>query len=288
MWILHCKKCGKKAEYNSQSNYNRALRGSGLCNGCARTGQKRTPEQCSKISEATKTAMGIPEVYEKFMSSYTTENRSKRSKSTKQQMARQSNNSDQWQTFLNKSKINRELWWKQADTITKNYILQKVHDGAKKLWNDGFYRNTVSQKMRGKNNPFYGKHHSQETIEKLRKATTERLIKFWSSNKLMGINTKPELQMQSLLRENGILFQTPFVLENKIYDLYLPKYNTIIEVDGCYWHSKNVPLSSMNDQQVRRWKNDRYKDGLAHKNGYKLLRVWEDEINNFNITKELI
>lgn len=92
----------------------------------------------------------------------------------------------------------------------------------------------------------------------------------------------------SEIKNNGIKFQTPFVLENKIYDLYLPVYNILIEVDGCYWHSKNVPLSEMNSQQLRRWKNDRYKDTLARKRGYKLLRVWEDEIEQFNIHKELV
>jgi very-short-patch-repair endonuclease len=95
-------------------------------------------------------------------------------------------------------------------------------------------------------------------------------------------------ELKPRIKENGIDFQTPFILENKIYDLYLPKYNILIEVDGCYWHSKNVPLSSMNSQQLRRWKNDRFKDSLACKHGYKLLRVWEDEINKFNIHKELI
>ena len=35
------------------------------------------------------------------------------------------------------------------------------------------------------------------------------------------------------------------------------------------------------------WKNDRYKDGLAKRNGYRLIRVWEDEIKQFDITKEL-
>ena len=31
----------------------------------------------------------------------------------------------------------------------------------------------------------------------------------------------------------------------------------------------------MNDQQLRRWKNNRYKDGLAKRNEYKLIRVWK-------------
>lgn len=76
-------------------------------------------------------------------------------------------------------------------------------------------------------------------------------------------------------------------LKNKIFDLYIPKNNLIIEVDGCYWHSKNVKLDDMDEQQLRRWKNDRYKDNLANKKGYKLMRIWEDEIDVTNVLERI-
>ena len=89
------------------------------------------------------------------------------------------------------------------------------------------------------------------------------------------------------VKEKNIEFITPFVLENKIFDLYIPKYNVIIEVDGCYWHSKNVQINDMNKQQLRRWKNDRFKENLLNKHGYKLIRVWEDEINGNTLTERI-
>ena len=98
----------------------------------------------------------------------------------------------------------------------------------------------MSKKYSGRGNPFYGKKHSPTTIEKLRKATTDRLIRFWNEGGLKGINTKPELEMQKRLKQRGIVFITPFVLENKVYDLYLPNHNIIMEIDGCYWHNKNI------------------------------------------------
>lgn len=185
------------------------------------------------------------------------------------------------------SKAKHNLW-KDKSTLEKQQQLNTLENGRQIRWNNPTSRKTMSQKYTGNGNPFFGKSHTEETKSKQRKATTERLVTFWKTNTLAGINTKPEKQMQELLRVKGIEFETPFTLQHKIYDLYLPKYNTIIEVDGCYWHSKNIPTTQMNKQQLRRWKNDRYKDNLARKNGYKLLRVWEDEIQQFNIQKELV
>lgn len=180
MWTSTCKKCGKKSEYNNRSNYRRALRGSGLCNGCARTGQKRTPEQCRIISEATIAAMRTPEVYEKFVASYTSENRKKRSDSAARQMKRQMTNPEQWQSFLNKSKIKRETWWKQANELTKAHILQKAHEGIKKLWSDNSYKEKISRNMTGTKNPFYGKKHPKDLMDRIRLKQSETLAKMIS------------------------------------------------------------------------------------------------------------
>lgn len=288
MWELTCKLCQTRHTFSNKSNYNRALRGNGLCNSCARRGQKRSPEQCQRISETTKKAMNTPEIYERFIASYTPENRKHRSDNAKSQMQRMFSNPELLKSFMKKQREKGKIWWDTLDNKSRQELMDKVHNGCKRMWANPDFRKQASSRMKGENNPFYGKKHSPETIEKLRRATTERLLAFWKSNKLIGINTKPELKMQKLLEVHEIEYTSPFVLKNKIYDLYLPKHNILIEVDGCYWHSKNVPLEKMNTQQLRRWKNDRYKDDLARKSGYKLLRVWEDEIDNFNVEKELI
>ena len=50
-------------------------------------------------------------------------------------------------------------------------------------------------------------------------------------------NTKPELAVKAKLDELGICYEHPYNLNNRfLCDFYLPDFNTIIEVDGCYWH----------------------------------------------------
>lgn len=181
----------------------------------------------------------------------------------------------------------KKLTWKNKSKVDKQKQLINLSNGRNIRWGDNLNHEKISKKYKGCGNPFFGKLHTESSKLKMRKSTTDRLVKFWKSQNMVGINTKPEKQIQKILKDNQIEFKTPFVLEHKIYDLYLPKYNLIIEVDGCYWHSKNVPISKMNKQQLRRWKNDRFKDNLAIKNGHILLRIWEDEIESNSVLKRI-
>jgi len=121
MWILNCQKCGKSNEYSEKSNYTRALKGSRLCNGCSRDGQKRTPEQRLKISEATKAAMKTPKVYDKFITSYTPENRKKRSESTMRQMSK-----------ILQTETDKVLWsWKISSGTKTKWNQRPLHEQQK-------------------------------------------------------------------------------------------------------------------------------------------------------------
>lgn len=60
-----------------------------------------------------------------------------------------------------------------------------------------------------------------------------------------------------------------------IYDMYLPSYNLIIEVDGSYHDNESVR------------QNDSFKQNWAIQNGFKLLRIHNDEIDSGNF-KELL
>ncbi len=66
------------------------------------------------------------------------------------------------------------------------------------------------------------------------------------------------------------------------YDFYLPDYNIIIEVDGDFFHSnpKFYPNGPQYITQIKNNINDQIKNQWVQDNGYKLLRFWEDDINN--------
>jgi very-short-patch-repair endonuclease len=291
MWKRSCPNCNTEIPYSNRCNWNRGNRTNALCYNCAnetRKGRKRTEEQRKLISEKTKMAMDNPVVIEKIkMEMSKPEVKQKMSENCRRQMSLLKQNKTEFDKFKKLQSEIKKDYWNSINDETKQFHLNSLETGRYIRWNNPNSRKHMSEKMTGDKNHFYGKKHSEETIEKLRKATTERLIKFWNDGGLHGINTVPEIKIKNILKKHNIEFISPFVLENKIFDLYIPKNNLIIEVDGCYWHSKNVKLDDMDEQQSRRWKNDRYKDNLANKKGYKLMRIWEDEINVTDVLERI-
>lgn len=92
--------------------------------------------------------------------------------------------------------------------------------------------------------------------------------------------TGPEIIFAELLNTEGILYETQKIVGNKIFDFYLPDYNLIVEVDGCYYHAnpKIYPDGQLNNMQKKNKKNDLYKNALASTMGYKLERFWETDL----------
>ena len=62
---------------------------------------------------------------------------------------------------------------------------------------------------------------------------------------------------------------TPIIREYKLkdsyFDGYVPKFHTLLESDGSFWHS--IPSAK---------ENDAHKNSLAKENGFKLIRVKND------------
>lgn len=106
--------------------------------------------------------------------------------------------------------------------------------------------------------------------------------------------SKTELRVQDILNTMGISYETNFPIrkiENRkrgyYYDLYLKKYNLIIEVNGTYWHADPryyLPDDIINYKKgIRRakdkWEEDKKKIDTAKKRGYGILILWEADIN---------
>lgn len=107
-------------------------------------------------------------------------------------------------------------------------------------------------------------------------------------------NTKPEILFKEILNEIGIsyVFQKPIPWKRgwkKWYDFYIPEFNLLIEVDGIYWHGKNLIYDHLNAQQIQTRDNDILKNKLAFTSGFNLERIWEDDVtlqNTINILKK--
>ncbi|MDO8623138.1 MAG: NUMOD3 domain-containing DNA-binding protein [archaeon] len=149
---------------------------------------------------------------------------------------------------------------------------------------------------KGENNHLFGKHHTEETRKKIScgnkgktswnkgkklSEETKRKIKIYRSKQVVPIkDTSIEVKLQKFLKELNINF-IPHKYINQIKhayqcDIFVPQINLVIEADGDYFHKfphgKDV---------------DHIRTKELIDNGFKVLRLWENEIremdvNNFN------
>ncbi len=174
----------------------------------------------------------------------------------------------------------------------------------------------------GENNPFFGKKHSQDTIKKISKTKSGKLTsdhmskpeyremvsqmakKRWSSGimeetriklsnlmkkrisngELKGYNrSKAEDEILIILKNMGLNPEPNFLLEGKIFDIYIPKFNLLIEYNGDYWHcnpkkySANYFNHKKNKFAKEIWEYDKNKIDLAVKHNYHCDIIWETD-----------
>lgn len=83
----------------------------------------------------------------------------------------------------------------------------------------------------------------------------------------------------------GVYYERQFKANEigRYYD-FLVEHEILIEVDGDYYHGKDLVYENMNPMQKRNHKVDEIKNKWANEHKYILLRIWENDINN-NPTK---
>jgi very-short-patch-repair endonuclease len=125
-----------------------------------------------------------------------------------------------------------------------------------------------------------GRVQSKETREKMSDSAIQRIIKTGKVKRSLL-----EIRFETFLETLNIKFIHSYYINTKdhhfIFDFYLPKYNILIEVDGDFWHCNPIKFASpeCKTQEIN-IKNDKLKNEWAQSNGYKLLRFWENDINN--------
>jgi very-short-patch-repair endonuclease len=108
---------------------------------------------------------------------------------------------------------------------------------------------------------------AREALKKTHKTSIEQKI----SNILLEYKIKFESQYDIYYNDNNF----------KSYDFYLKDFNLLIEADGDYWHAnpnKYLTECDLTNVQKINKLNDEFKNDLAKKNGYFLLRFWEEDI----------
>tara|TARA_B100000315_G_C14531051_1_gene566192 strand:- start:26 stop:391 length:366 start_codon:yes stop_codon:yes gene_type:complete len=105
-------------------------------------------------------------------------------------------------------------------------------------------------------------------------------------------DSKPELIVRSYLHGRGFRFRTNVKSLPGKPDIVLKKYNTLIFVDGCFWHRHKgckyaYTPKSRKDFWRTKFRNNVKRDKLVNeelgKSGWNVHRIWECEINEINL-----
>ena len=169
------------------------------------------------------------------------------------------------------------------------HIREAVKENRKQLT----LGNNISQGAKGIKKPKppgfgIGREHSDTTKEKMSQSAIDRIIK-----KDQHHTSNLEKTFHIILDNIGVTYIKFYYAKSikAFYDIYIPKYNILIEVDGDFWHTNPIkyPNGPQSKVQFKNQIRDIDKNIWANENGFKLLRFWETDIKNSpkTVIKEL-
>ena len=118
----------------------------------------------------------------------------------------------------------------------------------------------------------------------------------FNMSQIKGKNTKPELLVRKLLFANGFRYRLHDPKLPGKPDIVLPKYKTVVFVNGCFWHGhKGCPWFVLPKTRTEWWmqkiKRTRMRDKAAeialNVMGWKVILIWECQLKKNNLSTTL-
>ena len=117
----------------------------------------------------------------------------------------------------------------------------------------------------------------------------DKATRSYNMSRIKSKNTKPEILVRKFLFANGFRYRLNDKKLPGKPDIVLPKYKTVIFVNGCFWHGhENCKYFKLPKTRTEWWKekidgninNDLKKHTLLEEAGYKVVVIWECEIKS--------
>ncbi|MES2592190.1 MAG: DNA mismatch endonuclease Vsr [Bacteroidota bacterium] len=118
----------------------------------------------------------------------------------------------------------------------------------------------------------------------------------YNMSRIKGKNTKPEILVRKFLFSQGFRYK---LHDRKLPgkpDIVLPKYNTLIFIQGCFWHGhKGCKYFVIPKTRTEWWiskintniSNDKNNMDLLRKIKWKIIEIWECDLKKDKIEKTL-
>lgn len=122
--------------------------------------------------------------------------------------------------------------------------------------------------------------------EGLPKAWVEWYKKFATFGK-----SKIEDKVADVIKDKVSKIERLYSISNMFVDIYIPDKNLVIECLGDYWHMNLIKYSSTDYNKstkrtaLEQWEKDKKRRLFMESKGYKVVELWESEINNEDYKK---
>ncbi len=112
-----------------------------------------------------------------------------------------------------------------------------------------------------------------------------------------GKDTKPEMIVRKYLFSRGLRFRVQVRKLPGNPDIVLPKFKTVIFVDGCFWHGhEGCKYFRLPKSNIEFWKEkiernvarDAHNETELKALGWNVIRVWECEIKTVSRREEYL
>ena len=125
----------------------------------------------------------------------------------------------------------------------------------------------------------------------------DKQTRSYNMSQIKGKNTKPEELVRKYLFAQGFRYRKNDKRLPGSPDIVLPKYKTVIFVNGCFWHGhEGCRYFVWPKSNTGFWKNkiktnierDKRKTSQLEELGWKVITIWECELkkNTFSVTME--
>ena len=115
-------------------------------------------------------------------------------------------------------------------------------------------------------------------------------VRSMNMSRIRSTNSMPEEIVRKYLFSKGFRYRKNVKKLPGCPDMVLPKYKTVIFVNGCFWHKHDCPRfvwpSSNQDYWIpkiqRNIERDRLNAAELQKKGWHIITVWECELKKKN------
>jgi len=109
----------------------------------------------------------------------------------------------------------------------------------------------------------------------------------YNMSRIRGKNTKPEIIVRKYLFSEGFRYRLNDIKLPGKPDIVLPKYRTVIFVNGCFWHGHQdckyfVLPKTRTEWWYQKINKTKERDRISHQHlnqlGYNIITVWECQL----------